>query len=84
MSNASETEEMGEREPRPRGVGAEERGSRRGGRGRGSSTSRGRGGPGPRTSNTISSGASFNLSVCLISDPLFSADHPVNDNLVSD
>uniref|UniRef100_A0AAR2KSG0 FMR1 autosomal homolog 2 n=1 Tax=Pygocentrus nattereri TaxID=42514 RepID=A0AAR2KSG0_PYGNA len=43
MSNASETEELGEREPRPRGVGGEERGSRRGGRGRGSSTGRGRG-----------------------------------------
>ncbi|XP_030635678.1 fragile X mental retardation syndrome-related protein 2 isoform X2 [Chanos chanos] len=55
MSNASETEEMVEREPRPRGVGGDERGSRRGGRGRGSSAGRGRGGPGPRPSNTISS-----------------------------
>uniref|UniRef100_A0AAR2M5M1 FMR1 autosomal homolog 2 n=1 Tax=Pygocentrus nattereri TaxID=42514 RepID=A0AAR2M5M1_PYGNA len=55
MSNASETEELGEREPRPRGVGGEERGSRRGGRGRGSSTGRGRGGPGTRSSITISS-----------------------------
>uniref|UniRef100_A0A8B9L7H6 Fragile X mental retardation syndrome-related protein 1 n=1 Tax=Astyanax mexicanus TaxID=7994 RepID=A0A8B9L7H6_ASTMX len=55
MSNASETEDLGEREPRPRGVGVDERGSRRGGRGRGSSTGRGRGGPGPRNSNTISS-----------------------------
>uniref|UniRef100_A0AAR2JNY1 FMR1 autosomal homolog 2 n=1 Tax=Pygocentrus nattereri TaxID=42514 RepID=A0AAR2JNY1_PYGNA len=53
MSNASETEELGEREPRPRGVGGEERGSRRGGRGRGSSTGRGRGGPGTRSSITI-------------------------------
>ncbi|XP_060730769.1 fragile X mental retardation syndrome-related protein 2 isoform X1 [Tachysurus vachellii] len=55
MSNASESEDLGEREPRPRGVGGEERGSRRGGRGRGSSTGRGRGGPGSRSSNTISS-----------------------------
>ncbi|XP_036452429.1 fragile X mental retardation syndrome-related protein 2 isoform X1 [Colossoma macropomum] len=55
LSNASETEELGEREPRPRGVGGEERGSRRGGRGRGSSTGRGRGGPGTRSSITISS-----------------------------
>ncbi|XP_066537524.1 fragile X mental retardation syndrome-related protein 2 isoform X2 [Hoplias malabaricus] len=55
MSNASESEDLVEREPRPRGVGAEERGSRRGGRGRGSSTGRGRGGPGTRSTNTISS-----------------------------
>uniref|UniRef100_A0A8C1I317 FMR1 autosomal homolog 2 n=3 Tax=Cyprinus carpio TaxID=7962 RepID=A0A8C1I317_CYPCA len=46
MSNASETEEIGEREPRPKGVGGDDRGSKRGGRGRGSSTGRGRGGPG--------------------------------------
>uniref|UniRef100_A0A673ITN6 Fragile X mental retardation syndrome-related protein 1-like n=1 Tax=Sinocyclocheilus rhinocerous TaxID=307959 RepID=A0A673ITN6_9TELE len=56
MSNASETEEIGERELRPKGVGGDDRGSRRGGRGRGSSTGRGRGGPGPRNTNTISSG----------------------------
>lgn len=56
MSNASETEEIGEREPRPKGVGGDDRGSKRGGRGRGSSAGRGRGGPGPRNTNTISSG----------------------------
>lgn len=56
MSNASESEDLAERDPRPRGVGGDERGSRRGGRGRGSSTGRGRGGPGSRGSNTISSG----------------------------
>ncbi|XP_036404052.1 fragile X mental retardation syndrome-related protein 2 isoform X2 [Megalops cyprinoides] len=58
LSNASESEEVSEREPRPRGVGGDERGSRRGGRGRGStaSTGRGRGGPGGRpVSSTISS-----------------------------
>ncbi|XP_058637557.1 fragile X mental retardation syndrome-related protein 2 isoform X7 [Onychostoma macrolepis] len=55
MSNASETEEIGEREPRPKGVGGDDRGSKRGGRGRGSSSGRGRGGPGPRNINTISS-----------------------------
>ncbi|XP_043100915.1 fragile X mental retardation syndrome-related protein 2 isoform X3 [Puntigrus tetrazona] len=54
MSNASETEEVGERESRPKGVGGEDRGSKRG-RGRGSSTGRGRGAPGPRNTNTISS-----------------------------
>uniref|UniRef100_A0A8B9L3I8 Fragile X mental retardation syndrome-related protein 1 n=1 Tax=Astyanax mexicanus TaxID=7994 RepID=A0A8B9L3I8_ASTMX len=64
MSNASETEDLGEREPRPRGVGVDERGSRRGGRGRGSSTGRGRGGPGPRNSNTISSGDFYSLIQC--------------------
>lgn len=58
LSNASETEEMGERELRPKGVGSDDRGSRRGGRGRGSSAGRGRGGPGPRNTNTISSGTS--------------------------
>lgn len=56
LSNASETEEIGDREPRPKGVGAEDRGSKRGVRGRGSSTGRGRGGPGHRNANTISSG----------------------------
>ncbi|XP_056090740.1 fragile X mental retardation syndrome-related protein 2 isoform X1 [Rhinichthys klamathensis goyatoka] len=55
LSNASETEEMGERELRPKGVGSDDRGSKRGGRGRGSSAGRGRGGPGPRNTNTISS-----------------------------
>uniref|UniRef100_A0A672RG74 Fragile X mental retardation syndrome-related protein 1-like n=1 Tax=Sinocyclocheilus grahami TaxID=75366 RepID=A0A672RG74_SINGR len=55
-SEMSETEEIGEREPRPKGVGGDDRGSKRGGRGRGSSTGRGRGGPGPRNTNTISSG----------------------------
>ncbi|KAI1898575.1 hypothetical protein AGOR_G00073760 [Albula goreensis] len=58
LSNASESEDVSEREPRPRGVGADERGSRRGGRGRGSagSAGRGRGGPGGRqANNTISS-----------------------------
>uniref|UniRef100_A0A4W4EUT8 Agenet-like domain-containing protein n=1 Tax=Electrophorus electricus TaxID=8005 RepID=A0A4W4EUT8_ELEEL len=55
MSNASETEELGEREPRPRGVGGEDRSARRGGRGRGNSAGRGRGGPGSRGANTISS-----------------------------
>ncbi|XP_051991474.1 RNA-binding protein FXR1-like isoform X3 [Xyrauchen texanus] len=55
MSNASETEEIVDREPRPRGIGGEDRGSKRGGRGRGSSAGRGRGGPVPRNTNTISS-----------------------------
>ncbi|XP_073762375.1 fragile X mental retardation syndrome-related protein 2 isoform X1 [Danio rerio] len=55
MSNASETEDLGDRESRPKGVGADDRGSKRGGRGRGSSAGRGRGGPGPRNINTISS-----------------------------
>ncbi len=59
MSNASETEEIGERESRPKGVGGDDRGSKRGGRGRGSSTGRGRGGPGPRNTNTISSGMNW-------------------------
>ncbi|XP_059380421.1 RNA-binding protein FXR1-like isoform X4 [Carassius carassius] len=55
LSNASETEEIAERELRPKGVGGDDRGSKRGGRGRGSSAGRGRGGPGPRNTNTISS-----------------------------
>lgn len=55
MSNASETEEIVDRDPRPRGVGGDDRGSKRGGRGRGSSTGRGRGGQAPRNANTISS-----------------------------
>ncbi|XP_026123003.1 fragile X mental retardation syndrome-related protein 1-like isoform X2 [Carassius auratus] len=55
LSNASETEEIAERELRPKGVGGDDRGSKRGGRGRGTSASRGRGGPGPRNTNTISS-----------------------------
>uniref|UniRef100_A0A8C6UUZ3 Fragile X mental retardation, autosomal homolog 2 n=1 Tax=Neogobius melanostomus TaxID=47308 RepID=A0A8C6UUZ3_9GOBI len=45
LSNASESEDV-DREQRPRGLGAEERGSRRGGRGRGTGSGRGgRGGP---------------------------------------
>ncbi|KAJ8282894.1 hypothetical protein COCON_G00054130 [Conger conger] len=58
LSNASESEEVGDREARPRGVGGDERGSRRGGRGRGNAgnTGRGRGGPsGRQANNTISS-----------------------------
>uniref|UniRef100_A0A4W5RT96 FMR1 autosomal homolog 2 n=1 Tax=Hucho hucho TaxID=62062 RepID=A0A4W5RT96_9TELE len=56
QSNASESEDLNERDQRPRGVGGDERGSRRGGRGRGSNTGRGRGGPASRPSNSISSG----------------------------
>ena len=63
LSNASESEEVADRErdARPRGVergggGGDERGARRGGRGRGTSTGRGRGGAGPRQNNSISSG----------------------------
>uniref|UniRef100_A0A3Q1AUU3 Agenet-like domain-containing protein n=1 Tax=Amphiprion ocellaris TaxID=80972 RepID=A0A3Q1AUU3_AMPOC len=37
----------------PRGIGNDERGSRRGGRGRGSNSGRGRGGPGSKPSNSI-------------------------------
>lgn len=55
QSNASESEEVSERDQRPRGVGGDERGSRRGGRGRGSNTGRGRGGPSSRPTNSISS-----------------------------
>ncbi|XP_038831626.1 fragile X mental retardation syndrome-related protein 2 isoform X4 [Salvelinus namaycush] len=55
QSNASESEDLNERDQRPRGVGGDERGSRRGGRGRGSNTGRGRGGPASRPSNSISS-----------------------------
>uniref|UniRef100_A0A8C7CJT5 FMR1 autosomal homolog 2 n=1 Tax=Oncorhynchus kisutch TaxID=8019 RepID=A0A8C7CJT5_ONCKI len=55
QSNASESEDLNERDQRPRGVGGDERGSRRGGRGRGSNTGRGRGGPASRTTNSISS-----------------------------
>uniref|UniRef100_A0A8C7JAK9 FMR1 autosomal homolog 2 n=1 Tax=Oncorhynchus kisutch TaxID=8019 RepID=A0A8C7JAK9_ONCKI len=55
QSNASEPEDLNERDQRPRGVGGDERGSRRGGRGRGSNTGRGRGGPASRPSNSISS-----------------------------
>uniref|UniRef100_A0A673VUU3 FMR1 autosomal homolog 2 n=1 Tax=Salmo trutta TaxID=8032 RepID=A0A673VUU3_SALTR len=55
QSNASESEDLNERDQRPRGVGGDERGSRRGGRGRGSNTGRGRGGPASRSSNSISS-----------------------------
>lgn len=53
LSNASESEDV-ERE-RPRGLGAEERGSRRGGRGRGTGSGRGRGGAVSKPSNSISS-----------------------------
>ncbi|KAJ4949247.1 hypothetical protein JOQ06_020763 [Pogonophryne albipinna] len=55
LSNTSETEELVDRDQRPRGLGADERGSRRGGRGRGTNTGRGRGGPGAKPSNSISS-----------------------------
>ncbi|KAG7240119.1 hypothetical protein INR49_027973 [Caranx melampygus] len=55
LSNASESEDVIERDQRPRGIGGEERGSRRGGRGRGSNSGRGRGGPGSKPSNSISS-----------------------------
>lgn len=56
LSNASESEDVIDRDQRPRGIGGEERGSRRGGRGRGSNSGRGRGGPGSKPSNSISSG----------------------------
>ncbi|XP_056432047.1 RNA-binding protein FXR1-like isoform X6 [Gadus chalcogrammus] len=55
LSNASESEEVAEREQRPRGVGGEDRGARRGGRGRGANAGRGRGGPSARPTNSISS-----------------------------
>ncbi|XP_041841369.1 fragile X mental retardation syndrome-related protein 2 isoform X2 [Melanotaenia boesemani] len=55
LSNASESEDVTERDQRPRGMGGDERGSRRGGRGRGSSSGRGRGGSGSKPSNSISS-----------------------------
>uniref|UniRef100_A0A8C2ZZ08 FMR1 autosomal homolog 2 n=1 Tax=Cyclopterus lumpus TaxID=8103 RepID=A0A8C2ZZ08_CYCLU len=55
LSNASESEDVSEREQRPRGIGGDERGSRRGGRGRGSISGRGRGGPTSKPSNSISS-----------------------------
>ncbi|XP_030578916.1 fragile X mental retardation syndrome-related protein 2 [Archocentrus centrarchus] len=55
LSNASEPEDVTERDQRPRGLGNDERGSRRGGRGRGSNSGRGRGGPGSKPSNSISS-----------------------------
>ncbi|XP_034712635.1 fragile X mental retardation syndrome-related protein 2 isoform X2 [Etheostoma cragini] len=55
LSNASESEDLGERDQRPRGIGGDERGSRRGGRGRGSNPGRGRGGPASKPSNSISS-----------------------------
>uniref|UniRef100_A0A8C6UT87 Fragile X mental retardation, autosomal homolog 2 n=1 Tax=Neogobius melanostomus TaxID=47308 RepID=A0A8C6UT87_9GOBI len=55
LSNASESEDV-DREQRPRGLGAEERGSRRGGRGRGTGSGRGgRGGAVSKPSNSISS-----------------------------
>uniref|UniRef100_A0A7N8YF72 FMR1 autosomal homolog 2 n=1 Tax=Mastacembelus armatus TaxID=205130 RepID=A0A7N8YF72_9TELE len=46
-------EDVIERDQRPRGIGGEERGSRRGGRGRGANSGRGRGGPGSKPSNSI-------------------------------
>ncbi|XP_061525123.1 fragile X mental retardation syndrome-related protein 2 isoform X2 [Phycodurus eques] len=55
LSNASESEDLNERDQRPRGVGGEERSSRRAGRGRGANSGRGRGGPGSKPANTISS-----------------------------
>lgn len=55
LSNASEPEDLTERDQRPRGIGNDERGSRRGGRGRGANSGRGRGGPGSKPSNSISS-----------------------------
>lgn len=58
LSNASESEDVNEREQRPRGIGGDERGSRRGGRGRGSNPGRGRGGLASKPSNSISSGMS--------------------------
>uniref|UniRef100_A0AAQ5YPF4 Agenet-like domain-containing protein n=1 Tax=Amphiprion ocellaris TaxID=80972 RepID=A0AAQ5YPF4_AMPOC len=57
LSNASESEDVNDRDQRPRGIGNDERGSRRGGRGRGSNSGRGRGGPGSKPSNSISSGS---------------------------
>lgn len=62
LSNASESEDAVDRDQRPRGIGGDERGSRRGGRGRGSNSGRGRGGPGSKPSNSISSGS---YSLCL-------------------
>lgn len=56
LSNASESEDVNERDQRPRGIGIDERGSRRGGRGRGANSGRGRGGPASKPSNSISSG----------------------------
>ncbi|XP_007555881.1 fragile X mental retardation syndrome-related protein 2 isoform X2 [Poecilia formosa] len=55
LSNASESEDVNDRELRPRGIGGDERGSRRGGRGRGANSGRGRGGTAAKPSNSISS-----------------------------
>ncbi|XP_047241653.1 fragile X mental retardation syndrome-related protein 2 isoform X2 [Girardinichthys multiradiatus] len=55
LSNASESEDVNDRDLRPRGIGGDERGSRRGGRGRGGNSGRGRGGPTAKPSNSISS-----------------------------
>ncbi|XP_061665043.1 fragile X mental retardation syndrome-related protein 2 isoform X2 [Syngnathoides biaculeatus] len=55
LSNASESEDLNERDQRPRGVGGEERSSRRAGRGRGANSGRGRGGLASKAPNTISS-----------------------------
>lgn len=57
LSNPSESEDVSEREQRPRGIGGDERGARRGGRGRGANSGRGRGGPAvAKPANSISSG----------------------------
>uniref|UniRef100_A0A8C6Q7L0 FMR1 autosomal homolog 2 n=1 Tax=Nothobranchius furzeri TaxID=105023 RepID=A0A8C6Q7L0_NOTFU len=61
QSNASESEDVIERDQRPRGIGSDERGSRRGGRGRGTNSGRGRGGSGSKPSNSISSGTPRSL-----------------------
>uniref|UniRef100_A0A3Q2R4J2 FMR1 autosomal homolog 2 n=1 Tax=Fundulus heteroclitus TaxID=8078 RepID=A0A3Q2R4J2_FUNHE len=55
LSNASESEDANDRDLRPRGIGGDERGVRRGGRGRGATSGRGRGGPAAKPSNSISS-----------------------------
>lgn len=65
LSNASESEDIAERDQRPSGIGSDERGSRRGGRGRGANTGRGRGGPGSKPSNSISSGTSCSVTLCV-------------------
>uniref|UniRef100_A0A7N8X6B2 FMR1 autosomal homolog 2 n=1 Tax=Mastacembelus armatus TaxID=205130 RepID=A0A7N8X6B2_9TELE len=72
LSNASESEDVIERDQRPRGIGGEERGSRRGGRGRGANSGRGRGGPGSKPSNSISSGnQSLNIKCKIIELKLY-------------
>lgn len=66
LSNASETEEIADRDSRPRGVERDDRGSKRGGRGRGSIAGKGRGGQAPRNTNTISSGRYITYSVYIL------------------